>query len=36
MPPRGYQPIDGPAAYNQAVQKLLFGETRRCSRRGAC
>ena len=25
MPPRGYQPIEGPAAYNQAVQKLLFG-----------
>jgi len=27
MPPRGYQPIEGPVAYNQAVQKLLFGET---------
>jgi aromatic-amino-acid transaminase len=27
MPPRGYQPIEGPATYNQAVQKLLFGET---------
>ena len=26
MPSRGYQPIDGPAAYNQAVQKLLFGQ----------
>jgi aromatic-amino-acid transaminase len=26
-PPRGYQPIEGPAAYNLAVQKLLFGET---------
>ncbi len=25
MPPRGYQPIEGPAAYNQAVQALLFG-----------
>jgi len=25
QPPRGYQPIEGPAAYNQAVQKLLFG-----------
>ncbi|WP_300319417.1 amino acid aminotransferase [Accumulibacter sp.] len=25
MPPRGYQPIDGLATYNQAVQKLLFG-----------
>ncbi|MGE5384680.1 MAG: amino acid aminotransferase [Betaproteobacteria bacterium] len=24
-PPRGYQPIEGPAAYNQAVQNLLFG-----------
>ena len=23
--PRGYQPIEGPAAYNQAVQKLIFG-----------
>ncbi len=27
MLPRGYQPIEGPVAYNQAVQKLLFGET---------
>ncbi len=26
MPPRGYQPIEGAPAYNQAVQKLLFGE----------
>ena len=26
LPPRGYQPIDGPVAYNQAVQRLLFGE----------
>ncbi|MEO8411417.1 MAG: amino acid aminotransferase [Propionivibrio sp.] len=26
MPARGYQPIDGPAAYNQAVQALLFGK----------
>ena len=25
MPPRGYQPIEGTVAYNQAVQKLLFG-----------
>ncbi|MBI3523547.1 MAG: aspartate/tyrosine/aromatic aminotransferase [Betaproteobacteria bacterium] len=25
MPPRGYQPIEGQASYNQAVQKLLFG-----------
>ncbi len=26
MPSRGYQPIDGLAAYNQAVQTLLFGK----------
>jgi aromatic-amino-acid transaminase len=26
MPARGYQPIDGLAAYNQAVQALLFGK----------
>ena len=26
MPPRGYQPIEGPAAYNNAVQGLLFGK----------
>lgn len=26
QPPRGYQPIEGPAAYNQAVQKLLLGK----------
>lgn len=25
-PPRGYQPIEGLAAYNQAVQTLLFGK----------
>lgn len=25
-PPRGYQPIEGSAAYNQAVQNLLFGK----------
>ncbi|MCX7169208.1 MAG: aspartate/tyrosine/aromatic aminotransferase, partial [Proteobacteria bacterium] len=25
MPPRGYQPIEGLAAYNQAVQKLILG-----------
>lgn len=25
MPPRGYQPIEGLAAYNQSVQRLLFG-----------
>lgn len=24
-PARGYQPIEGPAAYNEAVQKLVFG-----------
>ena len=27
LPPRGYQPIDGPAAYNQLVQRLVFGDT---------
>ncbi len=26
MPSRGYQPIDGIAAYNQAVQGMLFGK----------
>ena len=26
-PPRGYQPIEGAVAYNQAVQNLLFGAT---------
>jgi aromatic-amino-acid transaminase len=26
MPPRGYQPIEGPAAYNNAVQNLLLGK----------
>ncbi|MBK7422671.1 MAG: aspartate/tyrosine/aromatic aminotransferase [Propionivibrio sp.] len=26
MPARGYQPIEGPGAYNQAVQALLFGK----------
>ena len=26
MPSRGYQPIDGTAAYHQAVQALLFGK----------
>ncbi|HSC80910.1 MAG TPA: amino acid aminotransferase [Chitinolyticbacter sp.] len=25
-PPRGYQPIEGPAVYNNAVQNLLFGD----------
>ena len=27
MPPRGYQPIEGTVAYNQSVQKLVFGES---------
>ncbi|KJH66451.1 amino acid aminotransferase [Chromobacterium violaceum] len=27
LPARGYQPIEGPAAYDVAVQKLLFGES---------
>ena len=27
MLPRGYQPIEGTVAYNQSVQKLLFGES---------
>ncbi|MDR2689102.1 MAG: aspartate/tyrosine/aromatic aminotransferase [Azoarcus sp.] len=26
QPPRGYQPIDGNAVYNQAVRELLFGK----------
>jgi aromatic-amino-acid transaminase len=26
MPARGYQPIEGPGVYNQAVQTLLFGK----------
>ena len=26
MPSRGYQPIDGLAAYNKAVQVMLFGQ----------
>jgi len=26
-PPRGYQPIEGPVAYNGAVQNLLFGQS---------
>ncbi|HNL98051.1 MAG TPA: amino acid aminotransferase [Accumulibacter sp.] len=26
LPPRSYQPIDGPAAFSQTVQRLLFGE----------
>jgi aromatic-amino-acid transaminase len=25
MPARGYQPIEGPASYNQSVQNLVFG-----------
>ncbi len=27
QPPRGYQPIEGSPAYDQAVQRLLFGES---------
>ena len=27
LPPRGYQPIDGPAQYNQLVQEFVFGAT---------
>jgi aromatic-amino-acid transaminase len=26
LPPRGYQPIEGPTPYNQLVQELVFGE----------
>lgn len=33
-PPRGYQPIEGPAAYDQAVQNLLFGTGSEISRSG--
>ncbi len=33
-PPRGYQPIEGPATYNQAVQNLLFGADSEISRSG--
>lgn len=29
-PPRGYQPIEGPAAYNNAVQNLLLGQDSPC------
>jgi len=25
QPPRGYQPIEGPAAFNEAVRRLIFG-----------
>ncbi|OQA33412.1 MAG: Aromatic-amino-acid aminotransferase [Betaproteobacteria bacterium ADurb.Bin341] len=33
-PPRGYQPIEGPAAYDQAVQNLLFGAGSEISQSG--
>jgi aromatic-amino-acid transaminase len=35
-PARGYQPIEGAAAYNQAVQKLLFGEGSPIIAEGRC
>ncbi len=35
-PARGYQPIEGAAAYNQAVQKLLFGESSAIIAEGRC
>src|SRR5690606_15428873 len=35
-PARGYQPIEGFAAYNQAVQKLLFGEGSPVIAEGRC
>lgn len=35
-PARGYQPIEGAAAYNQAVQKLLFGEASPIIAGGRC
>ena len=35
-PARGYQPIEGAAAYNQAVQKLLFGENSPLIANGRC
>lgn len=35
-PARGYQPIEGFAAYNQAVQKLLFGEASPIIAEGRC
>lgn len=35
-PARGYQPIEGAAAYNQAVQKLLFGEDSAIIADGRC
>jgi aromatic-amino-acid transaminase len=31
QPPRGYQPIEGIPAYNNAVQNLLFGKDSDCS-----
>jgi aromatic-amino-acid transaminase len=35
QPPRGYQPIDGNAAYNQAVRELLFGADSERARDGS-
>ncbi|HWU84108.1 MAG TPA: amino acid aminotransferase [Rhodocyclaceae bacterium] len=35
-PARGYQPIEGAAAYNQAVQKLLLGEASPIIADGRC
>ena len=35
-PARGYQPIEGATAYNQAVQKLLFGEASPIISEGRC
>jgi aromatic-amino-acid transaminase len=35
QPPRGYQPIDGNAAYNQAVRDLLFGKGSELAGNGA-
>ncbi len=34
LPARGYQPIEGPASYNQAVQNLLFGADSHLVREG--
>ncbi|MDR2624880.1 MAG: aminotransferase class I/II-fold pyridoxal phosphate-dependent enzyme, partial [Zoogloeaceae bacterium] len=33
--PRGYQPIDGNAAYNQAVRDLIFGAASERARNGS-
>ncbi|MGB4467055.1 MAG: amino acid aminotransferase [Azovibrio sp.] len=35
LPPRGYQPIEGNATYNQAVQNLLFGSGSELASNGA-